>query len=361
MRYIFFLSGDYLDLGREEIASLFDIKSYKIIDNLLIADLNDNKKFQRLALTKSIYQFLFECKVDELSEIMKKYDWNSIYKNSFCIRVHNLNEKNNNKNQLKNKINKKIKKSYSEKDLAGYIWRSITNPEVDLENPKTEIELFLIKNKVYCGLLIFKNRQNFEARKPNLRPFANPSSLHPKLARALVNIAGIKEDEVLLDPFCGTGGFLIEAGLMGIKTIGYDISKNMADGCEDNMKFFKIKNFKIKIKNALKINKKIDYVVTDLPYGLNSNVYLQYNKNSINDKSNKINLKINKENQIKNIENFYLKFLKKVRKILKKRAVIIFPSFVDYKKILKKSKFTIEKEFEICVHRSLTRKIVKII
>ena len=222
------------------------------------------------------------------------------------------------------------------------------------------VELFIDNGKVYCGLLIWDNTKNFEKRKTHLRPFPRPSSLHPKLARALVNITGAKENETLIDTFCGTGGFLIEAGLMNIKAVGYDISKNMVKGCKENLRYFKIKSYKIINQNALNINKKFDYAVTDLPYGLNSNVYLQYNKKSINKKSNKINLKINKKDAIKNIEKFYLKFLTKLRKILRKKAVIIFPSYVNWRRILKKANLKIEKEFSIYVHRSLTRKIVKI-
>ncbi|MBI3035182.1 methyltransferase domain-containing protein [Candidatus Woesearchaeota archaeon] len=245
----------------------------------------------------------------------------------------------------------------SEKKLAIYIWNSVKDPKVDLENPKTKIEIFIVKGRAYCGLSVFENKEDFESRKSHLRPFPHPSSLHPKLARALINISGIK-DGTLLDPFCGTGGFLIEAGLMNIKIIGYDISRTMVEGCKKNLEHFKIKACKIKNKNALSINDKFDYVVTDLPYGLNSNAYLQYNKNSIQDKSNKINLKNQQKNQIKALEKFYLKFLKNLRKRLKKKAVIIFPSYANCRKLLKTAKLKMEKSFSIHVHRSLARRIV---
>ena len=373
MKYIFFLSRDYLDLAKEEVLSLFNIKEYKIIDGLLVIGLMENSDenlIKKLALTKGIYRLLFECKVNQLIKIMEKYDWDSIYNDNFCLRIYNFDDNKNNHNNEKSiiksineKPNKKINKNknYSEKNLAGYIWRSLKHPKVNLENPKTKVELFFIKHKVYGGLLIKENNEDFESRKAHLRPFPHPSSLHPKLARALVNVAGI-EDGTLLDPFCGTGGFLIEAGLMGIKIIGCDISKNMAKGCKENLNHFKIKNYRIINQNALNIKKKADCVITDLPYGLNSNVYLQYNKRSLKKFDNKINLKIktNKKDAIKNLERFYLRFLTKLRKILKNKAVIIFPSYVDYRKLLKAAKFRIDKEFSIYVHRSLTRKIVKI-
>lgn len=403
MKHIFYLSGDFIGLGKEEVLSLFDINKSKLLNNLLIADLDDDSKslndiFPRLALTKYIYRFLFECKTDDLIDFMKKYDWNSVYRGDFCVRVNHLdnseynNEKSMNEKNIK-KLNIKIKKQFAEKNLASYIWHKLSNPKVNLENPKTLIQLFIIKDKACCGLLIYSNKEDFEKRKSHLRPFPHPSSLHPKVARALVNISEIKENEFLLDPFCGTGGLLIEAGLMKIKPIGYDISKTMVNGCKENLKYFKIKSYRseaqeiskeflgtenlrfsrasgelknkkflsnciIKNKNALDIKDKFDYAVTDLPYGLNSNVIIKNENNSR--KENRINKKIQTKNFNKNLELFYFKFLKQLRKKLKKKAVIVFPDFVNYKKLLKISKFKIEKEFEQYVHRSLSRKIVKI-
>ncbi|MBI4451794.1 methyltransferase domain-containing protein [Candidatus Woesearchaeota archaeon] len=246
----------------------------------------------------------------------------------------------------------------SEKEVAGYIWKSLKNPKVSLENPKTLIQIFIISNKAYCGLLICENKEDFESRKSHLRPFPHPSSLHPKVARALVNLTGIKEGETLLDPFCGTGGFFIEAGLMNIKSIGYDINQEMIGGCIKNLKYYKIKNYKIKHQNALKINNKFDYVVTDLPYGLNSNVISELHKDSW--KKGRINKKIQKEGFTKDLEEFYLQFLKNLRKKLGKEAVIVFPDYVNYRKLIKQSKFKIEFEFSDYVHGSLTRKMVKI-
>ena len=151
---------------------------------------------------------------------------------------------------------------------------------------------------------------------------------------------------------------MIEAGLMGIKTTGYDINEIMEKGCRENLKNFKIKKFEIFNANALKISNSFDYAVTDLPYGLNSNVILEYGKN--NWKDYRINKKIQNSGFHASLEKFYLSFLKKLRKKLRKKAVIIFPSYVNHKKLLKSSKFRIEKEFSIYVHRSLTRNIVRV-
>ena len=386
MKCIFLLSGDYIDLGKEEVVSLFNINKYELKNRLLIVELENETLLKnlskRLALTKNIYNFLFECKINDLIDIMKDFDWNSIYEDNFCLRKiylegnngaltkkyinqKTINEKIQYERYINGKNNKKSEakvannKQFSEKNLAGYIWRTLNNPKVNLENPKTEIILFFLKGKVYCGLLAKKIDYDFDLRKAHKRPFPHPSSLHPKVARALVNLSEIKEGEILLDPFCGTGGFLIEAGLMNIKSIGYDINKIMIKGCKDNLEYFKIQNFKIFHKNALKIFHRFDCAVTDLPYGLNSNAMTGYEKDW---KRFRLNKKIQTKNFVRDLEKFYLKFLKNLRKGLKngRKAVIVFPSYVNYKRLLKQSKFKIEFELSNYVHRSLTRKIMKI-
>lgn len=48
---------------------------------------------------------------------------------------------------------------------------------------------------------------------------------HPQMIRALLNIMQIKEGEVILDPFVGSGTAALESQLLGINFIGADISQ----------------------------------------------------------------------------------------------------------------------------------------
>lgn len=47
---------------------------------------------------------------------------------------------------------------------------------------------------------------------------------HPQMIRALANIIGLKEGDVLLDPFIGSGTTAVEGALLNLKVIGFDIS-----------------------------------------------------------------------------------------------------------------------------------------
>ena len=54
--------------------------------------------------------------------------------------------------------------------------------------------------------------------------FPYRGKFHPQMIKALINIMGLKPGDIILDPMMGSGTVLIEARLMGIRSIGVDIS-----------------------------------------------------------------------------------------------------------------------------------------
>ncbi len=75
---------------------------------------------------------------------------------------------------------------------------------------------------------------------PRINLFFHPGVLMPRVARALANLSGIKPGELFLDPFCGTAGILIEAGLMGARVIGVDAQEKLVEGARMNLEAFKL-------------------------------------------------------------------------------------------------------------------------
>ena len=148
----------------------------------------------------------------------------------------------------------------------GELW---PNHPVNLSNPASELRVVVSGGVAHLGLKLTSiDRSQYERRKPQFRPFFSPISLHPRLARALVNLTQIREGEKLLDPFCGTGGFLVEGGLIGAKVFGSDIQEKMVDGCKKNLNHYGIKDYEIECKDVGGINfSSMDGVVTDFPYG----------------------------------------------------------------------------------------------
>jgi tRNA (guanine10-N2)-dimethyltransferase len=144
------------------------------------------------------------------------------------------------------------------------------NRKVDLTNPEIELRAIVTEKTAYVGIKKAAiNTSHFQQRRGHFRPFLSPITLHPKIARALVNLSSVKKNEVLLDPFCGTGGILIEAGLLGVHVIGSDVEKKMIEGCRKNLVFYHLKDFELYCVDVGDIRNNVcsvDAVVTDFPY-----------------------------------------------------------------------------------------------
>ncbi len=88
------------------------------------------------------------------------------------------------------------------------------------------------------GWLTAESVRDFGSRAPTDKPFFQPGSMDPLLARAVANIAGAGPGRTVVDPMCGTGGLLLEAGLLGADVIGTDAQGKMAKGAQENLGYF---------------------------------------------------------------------------------------------------------------------------
>jgi len=341
-QYLFLLQGDHPEIAKAEIKTLIG-KCQTCLDNQLIATKVDNTSwFGRLAYTKSVFKLLFKCSAAKLWSLVKKTKWALVYDENFCVRKIMLT------NAKKSKA-----LNISEKEYASPIWHSLEKngvmPHVKLEGAKTQIYFIFFGKEVACGLKVWENNEDFEARRPHLRPGFSPVSLHPKFARAMVNLTGVPvaqtSSDVIYDPFCGTGGIIIEAGLMGIISLGSDNSNVMRWKCHKNIKQFNLttKTF-FGLRDARDINQKMRYLATDLPYGRSSTPRCP-----------------------KTLINTYLGFAKVLDNCLLPggRAVVCFSNHLDFMSLMKKANkkkesIKIKKvyEFKIRIHKTLNRRLV---
>lgn len=201
--------------------------------------------------------------------------------------------------------------------------------EVNLKDPEVRISARLFGGRYYAGIRIPIAR-DFEKRKPQMRPYVHPTSMHPKLARALVNLARVGAGDTVLDPFCGTGGILIEAGLIDLDTVGWDISSDMVAGCKKNLKHYDIKAEVVRKDALTGVIEDVDAIVTDPPYGRSS-----YSS--------------------EDITSLYTKFLDNALRMLNKGGHIVIVSPKDCR--LAFEGYDIVGSYEVRVHKSLTRKI----
>ena len=159
--------------------------------------------------------------------------------------------------------------------------------------------------------------------------------MSPKLARCMVNLSRVKAGQLLLDPFCGTGGILIEAGLIGCKVMGSDIYWKMKNGAAINLDYFGItdyRTFNIDVRE-LKMYEKVSSVVTDPPYGISTSTG--------------------------DIEgnDIFKEFFISAYNNMKDDAYLCMasPHYVDLKPIADEVGFDIVEQYGIKMHRSLTR------
>ena len=304
MRF-FVLSQQYLELSKAEIVNLLNLKKTKSIGHILIAD-TTSKLYERLAYTKAVYEHLFTCTKKQFRKKLESFNWQKHYKVDFCVR--------------------KFGEGPLEPAIAEIVHSKLKNPLVNLENPQTRFDFYYVKDKVVAGKLIGINHEPFEQRRAHLRPALQPISLHPRLARALVNLAQAKNKVV--DPFCGTGGILIEAGLLGLPVVGYDIDEKMLLMAEKNLKKYKIDNYRLTRKDATKLKAKIPVIVSDLPYA--------------------------KMTKTQDLEKLYAEFLKFVKKNTK-TAVLGLSDKVNLNKIFKNAKIKPKQTFKLHIHKSMDK------
>lgn len=181
---------------------------------------------------------------------------------------------------------------WSGREVAGEIGGLIVGAgyEIDLTNPDITLRVHLLAPSVPTthpddfsappvvawGLTISEGDDWAQRTAPN-RPFFKPISLDPKLARSMVNLA-VPDDGHLLDPFCGTGGLIVEGILCGIESSGSDLAWPMVIGSRENAAWAQelggMGNFDIRNGSAIEIdkcwNRDFDGFVFDPPYGRNA-------------------------------------------------------------------------------------------
>ncbi len=146
---------------------------------------------------------------------------------------------------------------------------------VDLDDPDHELRVLFSPDTCAVGWLAVEADRGFGSRQPGDRPFFQPGSMDPMLARALVNIAGARPGATVLDPMCGTGGLLLEAGLIGARAVGVDAQEKMVTGTHQNLNAYLDGDWAVVRGDAASLPiaaEQVDTVVFDAPYGRQSKI-----------------------------------------------------------------------------------------
>jgi tRNA (guanine10-N2)-dimethyltransferase len=141
-----------------------------------------------------------------------------------------------------------------------------TGMAVDVRKPRSVLRAYRVGDRVYVAA-VRHVRAKWKSRDIRSRPFRHPSMLTPRFARALVNLSRPRVGGILLDPFSGTGGVLLEAQEVGCLPLGVDLDWRMARGALRNIGWAGSTGGIVRgDSRALPVNRS-DCVASDLPYG----------------------------------------------------------------------------------------------
>jgi len=258
VKLLFELSGECESLAISEITNASaaiggSVRDPLVEPGVLAAEVGRDPALllQRLALCHHVSEWLCSCPPEELGNAVAEID----VPGPICVRSTRIGD------------------SHREMDLAETS-RSVGaimggGRGVDLESPRSEIRV-IVSDSVHVGRLLGSvDRTSFEARKNQNMPFSHPISLHPKFARALVNLTCLPAGGRLLDPFCGTGAIIAESVLVGLDAVGTDLSEKMIEGARRNLNHIGLSAefHRCDVGMIDSCVKDVDAIATDPPYG----------------------------------------------------------------------------------------------
>ncbi len=337
VKLFFYVSGEHVALPYSEIKAIlesegFEYKNVEIFPKLLcleaspacIPSVNRRSSYVKIC---GIEIFRSKVEEDEIIHYAKevKYDKYIGENQTFSVRIKRL---------VKTSVINVVK---LEMTLGQIILKRNKNLKVKLKSPHKPFFGLLLRNFFIYGLkIIEKNQKAVQKRCLKNRPFFHPSAMSPKLARCMVNLARCKPKGRVMDPFCGTGSLLIEAGLLGYEVIGSDLDPKMVKGSHRNLQHYKIFSIHMIVSDARYLPfKSVDCIVTDPPYGRVSSTFG------------------------KNMESLVSEFLKSTVYVLKEKGFIVIstPDQTNIVELCEGVGYKIVEEHFIREHKSLTRKI----
>jgi len=266
-RLMFFLSGEHPSLPTAEVFGAIEAERrvYKVdeeLDQVLILETKADPRVlaSRLAMTHWIGEHICTAPVSEVLDAVGSSDLVDIipHGKSFAVKVKRV-----------KRCSPEIDAMKLARKIADLI-RSEVDFKVDLFSPDVEILAVLTGGRCAVGIKeVSINIRQFRQREPKRRAAFHPGTIKPKLARCMVNLARTPRGGVMLDPFAGVGGILLEAGLIGARAVGVDIDPKSLEGAEKNLKQFGVTDYELLLGDArrLELEGEVDAIATDPPYG----------------------------------------------------------------------------------------------
>ncbi|MBU2101052.1 hypothetical protein KKG83_08195 [Candidatus Micrarchaeota archaeon] len=255
-----------LVLGRDEILSFAEIIVYLKNRNiefkveareknavLISSDFNPKKLMHDLGGTVKIAEVMFEGKnFDEIAGQIERKELIEWMNEKFCFALSFYGKETKRKRETEEFFKEKFKE-HKKKALyrkAKKRGENISPSQIYSWNLIEENSdfVFFNSNKIFFGYTI----TCFNPKELKKRDVERPAqkelhSISLRLARILINLSGTKENQTLLDPFCGIGSVLQEAMFNGINALGIELDEKTAGMARKNLSWFE-KKYKIEKK-----------------------------------------------------------------------------------------------------------------
>jgi tRNA (guanine10-N2)-dimethyltransferase len=338
-RLFFILSGEHASIPAAEVRAILESNSTRYTvsgQSYRLLTLSAPKDALRVVSERSLmYDWcgvsIGECDADEPEIIrsVKSLDLPSVTSgaSSFAVRAIRLGG-----------VSKGVHRVKLEREVGSALKEALPEMSVELQNPDLTFACVIHDDKCLLGIQIHSKPSGLIApRRPRKRPVFHPATMPPKVARLMVNLSRAKPGAAFADPFCGVGGILIEAAVIGCSVVGADASPRMLRGARRNMRHFGLEPTGLLKADARKMPlQALDAVATDPPYGRDSSTM-----------GTKVHALIER-------------FLAGIGDSLKPRAhlCISAPSEVEVETYAREAGLTPKEKYLVRIHRSLTRQFV---
>ncbi len=249
----FYLLGRLTDLARWEVRRLAERRGERfrsVSDRFVLVGSDDTRFYERVAYSRLFGPVWFSFRrISDFPKLLRSSGLQRFLVDSGSFAIHSVN-------------------SYDPRHLGWHV-----DGRVDLRSPQVTVSVVRAGSRHYViAPARFVRGSDFSSRDAKNRPFFHPTSMNAREARLLVNLSGVLPGERFLDPFCGAGALLLEAGLVGAKPFGVDKDPEMVRGARKNLAAFGVSGF-VEEGDARAISGEFDAISTDVPYGRSSKVF----------------------------------------------------------------------------------------
>jgi len=272
--YYTLLSGAHATLPLAELCGVLEAYGvdYRVLEvhhQLVLFSSSRNPSFvvDRAGMIHEVGRVLAVSEASESAVLAVCEDarvWEVVGSRRFVVRFERL--RGYSKETIDNTVARKI---------GGLVLSRCRGCKVDVGSPDVVLRIIVSEGIAVVGVrLAILDLKPLLARRPHLKPFYHPGALDPRLSRVFVNLSRAPPGGLYYDPFCGTGGFSVEALIGSVNVVCSDIDSRLVGGALKNIGAYVdyARSYPLSVVQADAVrmplrSEVVDAIGTDPPYG----------------------------------------------------------------------------------------------